>query len=256
MGQHHRTATKEPALSRHAAARTGRHGSTVSGAGRHERRTRSKGFLLALALVCAGMLAAVPLTLMLIGGSGSGDGGGSSSSRDSDGVFAGNGDTRTGGPAGITTEASRTPAPGDTPLAPAGETQADGAPAGAAGGAQNGGGGAQGGAAGAGSGSGGGAPAGGGSGPAGGGGAPAGSGGSGWTAGGQPAPAPAPAQQQPPAQQPAPQQPAPQQPPAQQPPKTDAEGRPCPCQLVNGVLTSLASITDPLGDAVGGLLGK
>jgi len=65
------------------------------------------------------------------------------------------------------------------------------------------------------------------------------------------------AQQQPAAQQPAQQQPAAQQsaqqPAPQQPaPQTDPNGYPCPCQVINGVLTSLAAPlpklpSEPLG---------
>jgi hypothetical protein len=175
--------------------------------------------------VCAGLLIAAPLAIVF--SSGGTDAGGA---RSPGGVFQGGTDDGTGRGSGVpgasvTTAASQSPAP-------AGGDQATGvSPAAEAGGAV-------------------GANAGGG------GSVPAGAGGTAQpgTAAGAPAPAAAGQQQQPAQQQPAPQQPAPQEPAPQQPapPQNDPNGYPCPCQVINGVLTSLAAPvpklpSDPLG---------
>ncbi|SOE00304.1 hypothetical protein [Blastococcus haudaquaticus] len=220
-------------------------------------RSRAR-IILVLGMACAALLVAAPLALFLSGGPASGG-----SSRDPEGVFTGDPNTGVGGgpgpsSPGVVTGSSQSPAPGDPPV----DTAADGSSGGAAGGAGAAAGGeaaAAGAAAGGPAGSG--VPAGSGSGgsavqPGTAAGQPAGGGG--WTAPAQQGQQPAsqqPAQQQPtqqqptqqqPTQQPAPQQPEPQPAP---PPSTDANGVPCPCTVINGVLTSLSKLP-------GGLLGQ
>jgi len=243
VGGHRRSlvrTTKEPALSRrpkHLAPATTPSGSSGTGAHGLSPRNRSR-LLLLLALVCAGLLIAAPLAIVL--SSGGAEAGGT---RNPGGVFQGGPDDGTGRGSGVpgasvTTAASQTPAP-------AGGDQATGvSPAAEAGGAV-----------GANGGGGGWVPAGGGTviqpGTAAGAPAPA-------AAGGQQPGAQQPAGQQPAAQQPA-QQPAPQQsasqgaaPQQSASPQTDPNGYPCPCQVINGVLTSLAA---PLPKLPSGPLG-
>lgn len=217
---------KEPVLSRRPKhlAPTAPSSSPATGALALSPRNRSR-LLLLLAVTCGALLLAAPLAIVFSSGSPQAGG-----DRSPNGVFRGGTDGGTGRGGGavasVTTAASQT-------AAPAGGGQAAGVSPAAAAGAVNGGGG--------------------GAVPAGGGGTAAQPG----TAAGVPAPAAGqqPAAQQPAAQRPVAQQPAQpvqqppaqpqpvQQPPAQQPssPQQDANGYPCPCHVVNGVLTSLTA---------------
>src|SRR4051794_4520655 len=179
-------------------------------------------------MICGGLLIAAPLAIVFSGGDpqagGTREPGGVFISGPDDGTGTGTGGT--GGTGGsLATTASQTPAP------PASGPAAGVDPASEVGGA---------------------VPPGSGSGLATGGGASGGVGtvGQPGTAAGAPAPVgQQPAQQQPAQQQPAP--PAPQQPAPQQPapaPTHAPTGAPCPCQIVNGVLTSVTRLvpTQPL----------